>query len=70
MENEDDLSLQNRTGLMVRRMQNLISKDPNTVIKKGFIFKQGRGANKNTQSRLVTLSTQHFRWYHNEEEVR
>jgi hypothetical protein len=40
------------------------------MIKREYIYKQGKGANKKTSKRLVTINQQHFRWYHDEEELK
>lgn len=56
IEVEGELSYQARTGLYVSRIQNILNKDPKAMIKKEFIYKQGKGANKKTSKRLVTIN--------------
>lgn len=40
------------------------------MIKKGHIYKQGKGVNQKTSERLVVLTAEYFRWYHDEAELR
>ena len=66
---EDKLSEQRRTGLMVRRIQNMLVLNPKGFILKENIFKQGEKVNKKTSKRLVTLDAQRLQWYHDDSEL-
>ena len=48
VETEDELSFERRTGLMVRRIQNMLALNPKGYIIKEMIYKQGDAVNKKT----------------------
>ena len=55
VETEDGLSFERRTGLMVRRIQNMLTLNPKGFIIKEMIYKQGDAVNKKTSKRLASL---------------
>lgn len=66
---EDELSYQARTGLIVCRIQNTLEADPKALIKKEIIYKQGQAINSKTSKRLVTIDAFNLKWYHDEKEL-
>lgn len=67
---ETELTIQARTGLIVKRTENILDKDPKALVLNEYIYKQGQAANKKTSSRLCTIDSSYFRWYHNEKELK
>ena len=65
---EEELPHGRRTGLNVRRIQNLLAKDRKGLILNEYLHKQGSHFNKKTEPRLVTLTSNELSWYHNEQE--
>ena len=69
LEEQKDLPTQSRKDLTVNRILNLLSNDAQGTVKKGYLSKQGHGANKKLSRRLITVSPYELRWYHDEEEL-
>ena len=66
---EDQLSFERRTGLMVRRIQNMLAVNPRGFILKEMMHKQGEKINKNTSERLCTLDAEKLQWFHDDHEL-
>ena len=64
------LSYENRTGLQVRHIQNLLCRNERKIVLQENLKKQGQGANQNTSARLCTLDATNFRWYHDADEFK
>ena len=69
VETEDELSFERRTGLMVRRIQNMLALNPKGFIIKEMLYKQGDAVNKKTSPRLVTLDATKLQWFHDDGEL-
>ena len=66
---EEELSFARRTGLTVWRIQNRLVIDKKGLILKDALQKQGDKINKNTETRICTLTAKELQWFHNDAEL-
>ena len=59
--------IERRTALVVLRVQQRLKVEPRGIILKDKLYKQGDAVNKNVQPRIVSLTQQCLKWYHNNE---
>lgn len=43
-------------------------KNPNAIVKKGFLTKEGNNANRRVEQRLMVIRAKSLMWFHNKEE--
>jgi len=70
LQNEAEIPSKAKQGLIVKKVGNVLAKNPLAVVKREVLTKQGDKPNKNVEERLVVLTAKDIKWYHNEEEVK
>jgi hypothetical protein len=56
--------------LVIKRVANLLQKNPNARVMKSILTKQGDKVNHKVEERLVLMDSKEIRWFHDEEEVK
>lgn len=70
LQREDQVPFKAKQGLIVKKIANKLLKAPNSIIKSGYLTKQGNKPNKKITKRLTILRAKDLSWYHNESEFR
>jgi hypothetical protein len=68
--NESDIPTKSKQGLVVKKISNMLSKNPLAIIKKSLLTKQGDKVNQKVEERLLTLTAKEIKWYHDEGELK
>lgn len=70
LDSEDKIPSKSRQGLIVKKIANKLLKNPNTIVKSGYLTKMGDKPNKKVEKRLMILTSKEVSWYHNEKEFK
>lgn len=68
LDSEDKIPLKAKQGLIVKKIANQLIKNPNGIVKKGFLTKEGNKPNKRVEQRLMILKAKNLSWYHDYKE--
>jgi hypothetical protein len=69
LQHESSIPTKAKQGLIVKKVQNMLNKNPMAIVMRAMLTKQGDKPNRNVEERLVILSSKDIKWYHNEEEM-
>lgn len=70
LQNEAEIPSKAKQGLIVKKVANLLAKNPLAVVKREVLTKQGDKPNRKVEERLVILTAKDIKWYHDEEEMK
>ena len=70
IDSEDKVPFKSKQALIVKKISNILLKNPSAIVKSGMLTKQGGKPNKNTEHRLLVIRPKNISWYHNESEIR
>lgn len=70
LDSEDKVPFKSKQGLIVKKIANKLLKNPNGVVKSGYLTKQGDKANKKVEKRLMVVKAKEILWYHNDKEFK
>ena len=70
LDSEDKVPSKAKQGLVVKKAANKLLRNPNVVVKSGFLTKMGDKPNKKVEKRLLVLTAKEIAWFHNEKEFR
>lgn len=56
LDSEDQVPFKSKQGLIVKKIANKYMKAPNSILKQGFLTKQGDKPNKKVEKRLMILT--------------
>jgi hypothetical protein len=65
---EDKIPSKSKQGLIVKKIANQLLKNPNAVVKRGMLTKQGDKPNKKVEERFMIFRSKHLSWFHDQKE--
>ena len=68
LDSEDKIPSKSKQGLIVKKIANQLLKNPNAVVKRGMLTKQGDKPNKKVEERFMILRSKHLAWFHDQKE--
>lgn len=68
LESEDQIPLKSKQGLIVKKIANVLMKNPGAAVKKGMLTKQGDKPNRKVEERFMVLKPKQLNWYHDQKE--
>lgn len=69
LDSEDKVPFKSKQGLFVKKIANKLMKNPNVIVKSGYLTKMGDKPNKKVEKRLMVIKAKEISWYHNEKEL-
>lgn len=69
LDSEDKVPFKSKQGLIVKKIANKLMKNPNCIVKSGYLTKQGDKPNKKVEKRLMIIKPKEISWYHNDKEL-
>lgn len=68
LDSEDKIPQKSKQGLIVKKIANQLIKNPNAIVKRGMLTKEGNKPNKRVESRLMIVRSKTLSWYHDQKE--
>lgn len=70
LQHESEIPTKAKQGLIVKKVANMLAKNPQAFVMREMLTKQGDKPTHNVEERLVMLNSKEIKWYHDEDEFK